>query len=147
MEEPTKVIIRDPETRHDYDFIYATWRNALWFTEKRKDEESDQFYSDASEMISNILKRPNTHVKIACLADDHDMLLGWSVMQGQHLEFVYVKWDYRRCGIGAMLTHGFTTFADPQTRIGKALAVRFHKEKSNGRTEEAKVHKASEMGS
>ena len=130
MEETAQAIIR-PARPGDHALIYSTWRNALWYAEKRDPKESSQFYKDTSEIIRGILSRPECRVRVACLSEDPDMLLGWSVFLADHLEFVYVKIDYRRKGLGRLLTKGFKTFSQPQTKIGKSL-----KEK-HGRKEES----------
>lgn len=122
MEPSTHAVIREAYASSDFALIYATWRNALWYAERRPDSESDQFYKAASERIADILKRPDSRTRVACLSDDSDMLLGWSVLVGDRLEFVYVKIDYRRKGIGRLLVKGFKTFSEPETRAGKAIA-------------------------
>lgn len=132
MEQPSKVIIRKAGTGADHAFVYATWRNALWYAERRQAKnESSDFYKQASKMIADLIDQPNTEVKVACLGDDPDMFLGWSLMRGDHLEFIYVKIDYRRKGIGGLLAKGFKTFSEPKTKIGKALAEKFLKEKTD----------------
>ena len=88
----------------------------LWFAEKRDPKEADEFYRSASEKIAKAIKRPGTEVRVACLADDPDMLLGWSVLHGTHLEFVYVKFDYRGKGIGKLLAKNAATFKAPLKR-------------------------------
>lgn len=142
METQTLVVLRLAQTDSDHALIYSTWRNALWFAEKRDAKTSDSFFKEASEKISEILKAPETRVRMACLADDPDMLLGWAVLRNTHLEFVYVKLDYRRRGIGRLLTQGFKTFSEPQTRIGRSLAKK-HQEKTHAGKEETKTSSAS----
>ncbi len=131
MEQPTQVVIRTASAGSDHAFIYSSWRNALWYAERRDPKGSDQFYRGASKRIASIIAAPDARVRIACLGDDPDMLLGWSVMLRTQLVFVYVKIDYRRKGIGRLLAKGWTTFSEPETKIGKSL-----KEK-HGRKEEA----------
>jgi ribosomal protein S18 acetylase RimI-like enzyme len=138
MEQEAQVVLRDASRGSDHAFLYSTWRNALWFSERRDMKEADEFYKKASEKIAALLKKPDIKVRVACLGDDPDLLLGYSVMQNDHLEFVYVKIDYRRKGIGRILTNGFKTFSDPETKIGKFLGEKLLKEK-HGREEETKA--------
>lgn len=139
MDGSTQAIIRDARSGSDHAFLYSTWRNALWYSEKREQKLADQFYKEASERISSLLKLRNIKIRMACLNEDPDMLLGWAVMQDDHLYFAYVKIDYRRKGIGNLLVRGFTTFSPPETKIGKSLAEKFIQEKNNGRKEESQT--------
>jgi hypothetical protein len=77
-------------------------------------------------------------VFIATLTDDPHFIVGYSVLEGTHLHWVYVKSEYRETGIGTLLTKGFQTISNPITKIGKAIATRHglkpreEKEKANG---------------
>jgi GNAT superfamily N-acetyltransferase len=135
MEQGSKAVLRDANSGSDHAFIYSTWRNALWYAKRRAPSDADAFYKALSEEISRILKGLGTRVNIACLSDDPDMLLGWSVIQDGRLEFVYVKRDYRGKGIGRLLCKGFKSFDPPETKIGKSLVEKFLKEQ-HGRKEE-----------
>lgn len=132
----SQVRIRLAENGSDLALVYATWRNALWFAEKRDPAASDDFYREATQTIKDKLKTADA--RIAYLSEDPDMLLGWAVLTGTHLEFVYVKADYRRSGIARLLTQGFKTFSPPQTRIGRKLAPKYEQEKPHGRKEETR---------
>lgn len=37
--------------------------------------------------------------KVACAAEHTDVIIGWALVVGRTLEYVYVKKDARRCGI------------------------------------------------
>lgn len=130
----SQVTIRPLSGGSDFAFIYATWRNALWFAEKRDPKLADEFFRSASHLIT--AKTKDADIRIACLSDDSDMLLGWALLIGDNLEFVYVKADYRRSGIGKLLTRGVKTFSPPETRIGRKL-IKKYQEKPDGREEEA----------
>jgi ribosomal protein S18 acetylase RimI-like enzyme len=119
MSEAT-VILRDIQPT-DHALIFSSWRNALWFAEKRPDNEADKFYAMTSKSIRKLLDNKENHVKIACLQEDPDEIIGYAVLNKSHLHFVYVKVDYRKKGIGSLLTKGFETVTRPQTRIGKVL--------------------------
>ncbi len=94
-----KVVLRDYRPRKmdgDEGFVYGTWRNALWFdNEERREGESDRFFREATQTIRTILKSPATRVRVACLDDSDILIVGYSVITGDLLHFVYVKPDYR----------------------------------------------------
>lgn len=144
MEEALRVIIREAKAGSDHAFLFSTWRDSIWFAEKRDRQDSDAFYRQASKDIAQILR--TAQVRIACLESDPDLFLGWAVLTDRRLEFVYVKIDYRRKGIAKLLTKGFETFTEPKTKIGKILASQMREKspigETHGRKEEAKTEPA-----
>lgn len=112
---------RDNHTMSDSSMIYSTWRNALWFDEKRDERKANEFYSLATRAIKELLRLPKTVVKIACAKDEPDFIAGYSVMTGSHLHFVYVKINYRKKGIARLLTKGTLSVEEPCTKLGKII--------------------------
>lgn len=119
---PTTVCLRDFNPDTDSALLYATWRNALWYDQDdRDDRSSDSFFKQATKSIRLLLKEPDTKVKIACLSDAPDFIVGYSVFQGTKLLWIYVKIDYRVKKIGSLLAKGYTELGEPLTKIGKAI--------------------------
>lgn len=134
-----KVVLRDFMPTVDEGFIYATWRNALWYDDAEREESySDKFFRDATLSIRRILDNPKTRVRIACLSDGHDFIVGYSVVIGNCLHFVYVKADYRGKRIGSMLVPRAVETASPiMTKVGRVIAekrgyTKQNKENQNG---------------
>lgn len=121
MEQETKVVIR-PYITDDAAFVYSTWRNSLWYDKKRDSCGSDSFYRTATKKIKHLIKMPGVEIKIACLSDDHNHILGCSVKTNNCLEWVYVKEDYRNEGIAKLLCYPFKEITKPSTKIGAAIA-------------------------
>lgn len=124
-EEATRVIVRrfDPQT--DKPFIFSSWRNAVWFGEKRGPEReaiTNQFYKQMTREIARVIKNPATQVRVACMSHQSDQIAGYAVMEGRHLHWVYVKSDYRGSGIARILTQGFDTISQPMTEASRAIA-------------------------
>lgn len=119
MPMEAKVVVRIYDSVKDNPFIYSTWRNSLYYDKKRDSSRSSEFYQAANKVIRGILA--NALVKVACLEDDPDHIVGYSVMQDGHVHFVYVKIDYRGSGIATILTRGLKTVAVPETKIGIAI--------------------------
>ena len=123
-EEPevSTVILREYDKERDAPMVYATWRNSLWFdTADRDESQNHRFFRECTRTIKDILSNPHIKVQIACLSDDPNLILGVSVMDKTNLIWVYVKGDYRARGIARLLCKGFTSVANPSTRIGKAI--------------------------
>lgn len=106
----------------DRRFVFTTWKNGIWFSEPRDERNYDEFNSLKSREINRILKRSNAKVTIACISDNLDQIIGYSVATGTHLHWIYVKEDYRKQGIGRLLAKGTVTISEPITKIAKVIA-------------------------
>lgn len=133
----SKVVLRQFNPRDDRAFIYASWRNALWYDDKEfNDREwgADRFFQQATQAIRTILEGTNVHVRIACLDNNASHIIGYSVVTGACLQFVYVKVDYRGKRIGTLLVpKSVETVSPVMTKIGRAIAIKkkFIKENIN----------------
>lgn len=121
-DENVKIVLRGAD-KTDEGFIYATWRNALWYDEKRDDSRAPQFYKDASRFIKIMLQAPTTNVRIACLESDPSTIAGYSIMSTTNLEWVYVKINYRKQGVAKLLIADLKTVSRPRTRIGISIVA------------------------
>ena len=138
-EEHLKVVARSFKPSTDEAMVYATWRNSLWFDQKRDAKEANKFFRKASASIKKILKDPNVKVRIACLKEDLDMIVGYAVLTKSNVEWVYIKPEYRNKGIARALVKEFETISRPETKIGKAIQNKKNlKEKSDGREDRQK---------
>ena len=115
------VVIRSFNPPQDEAFLYASWRNALWYAEDRDDSLSEKFYRVATQEIRKLIDRPNVKIRIACMSDNADHIVGFAVFEDKHLHWIYVKSDYRNSGIGKLLSSGFETVAPPLTKFGRAI--------------------------
>jgi hypothetical protein len=105
-----------------HDFIEATWLQGLyhgnaWF--KKIDEKI--YYENYRKVIRNILRRPETEIFMACLHDDHDLILAYSVYEKDCLHYVYCKSDWRRIGLGSDLMQKPFTQVSQLTKTGEAI--------------------------
>lgn len=84
--------------------IHSHWKRSL-----RKGNDyfnlvkPDAYYSAYTAYIDRILDEPGTAVRMAVLAEDYDVVLGFAVTRGRILDYVYVQKDFRRVGIGSSL--------------------------------------------
>jgi len=104
MLEKTNLVSTRNSTPEDKNFILATWLRGLyygdsWFREIRK----DIFMENYHKVIENILARPGVSVQVACLKDDPEVILGYSVSRGNTLDWVFIKAAWRGIGIAKSL--------------------------------------------
>jgi hypothetical protein len=125
-EQVATIVIRDFKPETDSPIIYSSWRNSLWYDEKRDERLANEFYYKATQGIKKLLAQSNTKVRIACAKDEPDFIAGYAVMTGNHLEFCYIKINYRKKGIATLLAKNCTSFAHPSTKIGKKIAEDHH---------------------
>ncbi len=84
--------------------IFARWmRNLRHGNDYFRLIKPDAYYAAYGRFIERILKDPRCAVRLAVLADDADVCLGFSVCRAKTLDYVYVQKDYRMIGIGKSL--------------------------------------------
>ena len=115
-------------TENDKSFILATFLRGLyygdsWFSLIPK----DIFMENYKRLAEAIVTSPNVVVKIACLPDDPDVILGYSILSAdyQTIHFVYVKSAWRKNGIAKSLCPKFPTSVTHLTGLGKELMKKF----------------------
>lgn len=106
----------------DYNFIVSTWLIGLrhgndWFSEIRK----DAYYEYYHAVITAMLKKPNMIVSVACLKDDPEVILGYSVHHDNVLDWVHVKGAWRHIGIAKGLVPTNTKEVSHLTRAGREI--------------------------
>lgn len=122
MDEELKVVIRNMDREQDQACIFSTWRNAAYYgaLEKPNVEAKDYFREKTAE-IREVLD--TAMVRIACLQWAPEVILGYSVYRDTHLDFIYVKLEFRGKGIGSVLMpKNIQTITPNLTKIGKVIA-------------------------
>lgn len=109
----------------DRNFILATWLRGLrygnsWF------EAIDQktYFEFYQRVIETILARPDTVVKVACLKEDPEVILGYAVYAGGRLDWVFVKKAWRSIGVAKSLVPQDITVVSHLTEVGKSIMRR-----------------------
>lgn len=118
-----EVVIRPYSFESDSSLIYDSWKKQVWFENHKKDEYIDPVFSrKLTKKIKSILESNTSRIRMACLKDDPNHIVGYSVMSSSTIEFVYVKIDFRKQGIATILVKGFMNSVEPSTKIGAAIA-------------------------
>lgn len=82
----------------DEAFIYATWIKGYqgglnWFRKIPR----NLFQHTYRKIIQRILT--DREIKVACLIEDPDVIIGYCVYKGLRVDWVYVKENWRKIGI------------------------------------------------
>lgn len=118
-----------PYIENDKNFILNSWlygfkEGCEYFRLIEKDAYKDKY----GQVIHNILERESTDIKIICLKEDQNIIVGYSITELRPpfiiLHWMYVKQDWRNNGIARMLVPEGLTHATHLTKIGKALLKR-----------------------
>lgn len=116
IENPTYSVLVYPAADMPEQYrpmIMSRWLRSLRFGNPvfRK-ADSDTYYKHYNDFICNLMKKPDSKVRLAVLSDDHDVALGFSVSREDVLDYIHVQNDYRRIGIARkLLPEGLTTFS------------------------------------
>lgn len=92
-------------TEADHAFIYNSWTNAQFygFKPNRNIPDKAAFMRGLSIYIKKLLESPEVLVTVACVTDDPEIILGYSVMERTCLYWVFVKEPFRLQGIAKRL--------------------------------------------
>lgn len=115
--------IRDA-VKNDRSFVLATFLRGLyygdsWFSKIPKNVFMDNYKRVASALIDS----PNTVVKVACLKEDPDVILGYSILSSDFstVHWVYVKAPWRKRGISKTLLPQHPAAVTHLTALGDSL--------------------------
>lgn len=111
-------------TPEDEAFIYATWRNGSYYGPNRM-KPAAEFFRAKTEEIREILSRAkqvHQGIRIACIKDAPEVILGYAIFTGDgHLEWIFVKEQFRGKKIGTFLTPRLKTVSPEMTKAGAAI--------------------------
>jgi hypothetical protein len=114
-----EVSVRDPEGG-DVNFILSTMLKGLYYGSKFWNEvDQDAFFKNYEPFLKNLLLRST--VKVACLADDPDVILAYSVFRDNVIHFVFTKKSYRKFGVAKMVYPPGIDTCSHVTDMGNAM--------------------------
>jgi hypothetical protein len=81
----------------DEPFIFSSWAKNHYYgnktLKKNNSSKKKEWFRNKCKEITEMLLRG--HVRVACLKEDPNVIIGYSVFLGQAFEFAYVKENYR----------------------------------------------------
>lgn len=118
------VLVRDARPE-DINFILSTMLKGLFYGSKFWSEvDQDSFFKNYEPFIKQLLVKSN--VKVACLEDDADVILGYSMYHNDTAHFVFVKKSYRKLGIAKLLWPDNISTVSHITDIGNSIRKRMN---------------------
>lgn len=85
----------------DLPYVCDTW--------VKRGHERNERLGAATSRVRALLARPESVLRVACLPDDSDAILGWAALSADEpptLHYVYVRKDARKQGIARLLLAG-----------------------------------------
>ncbi len=115
-----------PYREGDRNFIFSTWLRGLyygdsWFSDIPKHIFMESYHG----VVERILASPATVVSIACLKEDPDTIVGYSVAHTKGdiaaLDWIFVKSAWRKIGVARSLVPTGVSACTHLTRVGRSL--------------------------
>ena len=108
--------------KSDESFIFATLLKSLYFGDSWFSHvDKTSFMKNYHLLIENLLAQDGMQIKIACLKEDSDVILGYSMYRGNVLHYVFVKKDWRKAGIARALVPNHISTVTHATKIGLSI--------------------------
>lgn len=124
------IAIRDG---HDGDknFILATWLRGLYYgSDFFRAINKDVFMKNYHAFLERTLTAPYTRVKVACLKDDPEVIIGYLVTNksGDTAHWAFVKSNWRKSGVAARLADGKLIKCTHLTAAGNFIKLKHNLE-------------------
>lgn len=119
--------IRDAKLE-DKNFIMATFLRGLYYGDSWFSLIPKNIFMDNYKiLLERILANPLNVVKVACLKEDPDIILGYSILSANYqvIHYVFVKSPWRKQGIGRALTPRYPVAVTHLTTLGKSLLTKY----------------------
>lgn len=123
----SKVITRPLEPVRDSGFIYDTFPKGIYYGSFLDITiPKTKWFSECFEKLKTILEMATT--TIAYFSEDSNTILGYAIINGDMIEFIYVKEMYRKQGIATLLLKNKeeVKFINPfnLTKVGQAVLLK-----------------------
>ncbi len=90
----------------DLGYVVDTWRKGLTSESWLYAWDRDVYFRLMARHIKQLVNEPGAIVRIACDPADEDTILGFAVLTGDELHYVYVRQTLWKQGIARLLLDG-----------------------------------------
>lgn len=107
------VNVRPMRDEGDLGYIIDTWRKGVAPKSTLAKFDRDVYFRLMARHIKALTREPGANVRIACDPQDETTIIGFAVLTGDELHYVYVRDTLRKLGIARLLLDGLVvkTFA------------------------------------
>lgn len=115
------VEIRD-SIEADHNFIYASWLRGLRHGNAHFELiDGEAYFKNHHAVIKSILDDFEVTVKVACLKESPDVILGYCVYKYDRLDWIFIKKSWRNIGLARDLVPEDITTVSHVTKVGLSL--------------------------
>lgn len=120
------ITVRDANA-DDLDFIIHSFLMGFWGSPAIRGMDRDEYFSMMRPRFKAALANPAVHVRVACVQDDPNTLVGWSAHVGETLIWAYVRKPMRQMGVFKTLIGdtALTGYALPSQHIAAPRSMRY----------------------
>lgn len=122
MQKQELIAIRDVQA-DDKSFIFATLLRGIYYGDSWLSRiPKNIFMAEYHKVVDFMLQLPSTVIKVACLKDDPEVILGYAILgDSTRLHYVFVKKAWRGIGIAKSLVPPTVRVATHLTDVGISL--------------------------
>lgn len=123
LEKTDLVAFRDYNSG-DRNFIFSTWLRGLYYGDSWfSDIPKGIFMENYHRVVEALLDAKSTAVKVACLKDTPDIILGYAVYSNTSpvVHYVFVKSAWRKVGLAKSLCPPAPFSVTHLTKVGKIV--------------------------
>lgn len=104
------------------NMIFSKWMRSLRYgNDYFKLVSSDQYYWAYQRYIEMLLNKVDAVIRLAVLTDEPDTVLGWSLIRGEKLDYVWVDAMQRNKGIATSLVPTKINIITHYTKSGASI--------------------------
>lgn len=106
----------------DHAFVYSTMLKGLYYGCPLYSQiEQRAFFDNYSQIVKRLLG--HAELRVACLADEPETVVGYALVRGPVLDFVFVKKAWRGNGIANRLCADINTVTH-LTKTGQSIKLK-----------------------